>query len=238
MVPPSESTPSESDAFWPSVMGDERAPFWPSEPAQPPAHRFRPFDLRGSSGVAAAARPSLLHRRSGLGLQPRQQLGPGGAIAAVAFTLLGAAVGVLLVRAQAMQPLFPLAAESLAWARKLALERASCESLPKEKQHLRLTKLYAEATQAIGAVRGGEGAHIWLEYAQLQAYAAPSARCTATERTKRRFGTKFCVGGTKSGCCVNAGPGSPRLLIFSFSCDSSGKSQPPKPCCMSRSPHQ
>ena len=68
------------------------------------------------------------------------------------------------------------AAESLAWARKLALERASCESLPKEKQHLRLTKLYAEATQAIGAVRGGEGAHIWLEYAQLQAYAAPSAR--------------------------------------------------------------
>ena len=68
------------------------------------------------------------------------------------------------------------AAESLAWARKLALERASCESLPKEKQHLRLTKLYAEATQAIGAVRGGEGAHIWLEYAQLQAYAALSAR--------------------------------------------------------------
>jgi|EP00908_Phaeocystis_cordata_P009211 hypothetical protein len=114
-MPPSESTPSESDAFWPSVMGDERAPFWPSEPAQPPAHRFRPFDLRGSSGVAAAARPSLLHRRSGLGLQPRQQLGPGGAIAAVAFALLGAAVGVLLVRAQAMQPLFPLAAESLAW---------------------------------------------------------------------------------------------------------------------------
>ena len=43
------------------------------------------------------------------------------------------------------------AAESLARARKLALERASCESLPKEKQHLRLTKLYAEATQAIGA---------------------------------------------------------------------------------------
>ena len=66
-------------------------------------------------------------------------------------------------------------------------------------------------------------------------YAAPSARRTATERTKRRFGTKFCVGGTKSGCCVKAGPGSPRLLIFSFSCASSGKSQPPKPCCMSRS---
>ena len=61
------------------------------------------------------------------------------------------------------------AADTLSWARKIALERAACEHLTKEKQHERLARTYQQATQAIGAVRGGEGAHIWLEYAQLQA---------------------------------------------------------------------
>ena len=63
------------------------------------------------------------------------------------------------------------AADALRWARKIDLERGATERLPAEKRHERLVRLYQEATNAIGAVRLGEGAYIWLGYAQLQAYA-------------------------------------------------------------------
>ena len=106
---------AESEAFWPSVMGDERAEdeaFWPSQTAPPPRQRsFRPFNLR--SGVAAAARPSLFHMRTSA--RP-QRVGLLIATAAAAFGLMGLAMISLLVRTQLTQPLFPLAPPgSLDW---------------------------------------------------------------------------------------------------------------------------
>ena len=113
---PGAGTPSEaaeSEAFWPSVMGDERdEAFWPSQTAPPPRQRsFRPFNLR--SGVAAAARPSLFHMHTSA--RP-QRMGLLTATAAAAFGLMGLAMIILLVRTQLKQPLFPLAPPgSLDW---------------------------------------------------------------------------------------------------------------------------
>ena len=103
---PSEA--AESEAFWPSVMGDERAEdeaFWPSQTAPPPRQRsFRPFNLR--SGVTAAARPSLFHMHTSA--RPQR---PGLLImtAVASFAMMGLVLIILLVHAQVTQPLFPLA---------------------------------------------------------------------------------------------------------------------------------
>ena len=135
-VTPSEAD-SESEAFWPSVMGEERAEneaFWPS-PAAPPRQRsFRPFNL--SSGVVAAARPSLFHVRtstttarasacaavrkclcSRAGVEPAANNRTGLLVAAVAaaFALMSLALGTLLVHTQLTQPLLPLSPNSLQW---------------------------------------------------------------------------------------------------------------------------
>ena len=141
---PSEA--AESEAFWPSVMGDERAEneaFWPSHTAPPRQRSFRPFNLR--SGVVAAARPSLFHMRS-TSARP-QRMGLLIATAAASFGLMGLALMGLLVRAQVhthacqvpharlltchnvraqvTQPLFPLAPASLDWnAQWLAMAAA------------------------------------------------------------------------------------------------------------------
>ena len=103
---PSEA--AESEAFWPSVMGDERAEdeaFWPSQTAPPPRQRsFRPFNLR--TGVTAAARPSLFHMHTAA--RPQR---PGLLImtAVASFGMMGLVLIILLVHAQVTQPLFPLA---------------------------------------------------------------------------------------------------------------------------------
>jgi hypothetical protein len=103
---PSEA--AESEAFWPSVMGDERAEheaFWPSQTAPPPRQRsFRPFNLR--SGVTAAARPSLFHMHTSA--RP-QRMGLLITTAVAASAMMGLALSILLVHTQVTQPLFPLA---------------------------------------------------------------------------------------------------------------------------------
>jgi len=117
-MPLQEHTPSESEseAFWPSVAGseqhDESEAFWPSEPAPLP-RRFRPFDLRSAGAVVT--RPSLLHMRGSLRREPRHG-GPAGAVAGAAFALIGVALGALLMKTQASQPLLPLASGSLEWS--------------------------------------------------------------------------------------------------------------------------
>ena len=127
-----------------------------------------PFTPRAAhkGGVGLGARTERGTATPGGGLQPHQGLTPQRRPAQAAVATPSQPVAGESTVAGGS------AAETLAWARKLALERAACEQLPREQRHERLARLYQQATQAIGAVRGGEGAQIWLEYAQLQAYAA------------------------------------------------------------------
>ena len=126
-----------------------------------------PFTPRaaGKPGLGASVKQRVATPGKPHGLTPqRPRAAPSAAAAATPSAPTPSAAGETTTGAG-------LAADTLNWARKISLERSQTEKLPREQRHERLSRLYQEATQAIGAVRGGEGAQIWLEYALLQACA-------------------------------------------------------------------